>query len=62
MEKDLNYFKNPEDRVRSIEISSGFIMRILDERKKRMAYVRKKGAYAPKNLEAINQLVYNIED
>ena len=54
MEKDLNYFKNPEDRVRSIEISSGFIMRILDERKKRMAYVRKKGAYAPKNLEAIN--------
>jgi len=54
MEKDVNFFKNPEDRVRSIEISSGFIMRVLDERKRRINYTRKKGIYQPKNLEIIN--------
>ena len=43
MEKDQNFFKNPDDRIRSIEVSSGFIMKVLDERKKRINYVKRKG-------------------
>lgn len=51
---DKQFFRNPEDRVRSVETSSGFIMRVLEARRKRLSYTRRTSTYAPRNVECFN--------
>ncbi|CAD8172104.1 unnamed protein product [Paramecium pentaurelia] len=58
--RDQQFYINPMDRLRSIELSSGFIIKIMEDRKKRIQYITQDKQYYPKNLEQFDLITETI--
>ncbi|CAK83945.1 unnamed protein product (macronuclear) [Paramecium tetraurelia] len=58
--RDQQFYINPMDRFRSIELSSGFIIKIMEDRKRRIQYVTQDKQYYPKNLEQFDLITEAI--
>ncbi|CAD8121175.1 unnamed protein product [Paramecium sonneborni] len=58
--RDQQFYVNPLDRLRSIELSSGFIIKIMEDRKKRIQYITQDKQYYPKNLEQFDLITETI--
>ncbi|CAD8193370.1 unnamed protein product [Paramecium octaurelia] len=51
--RDQQYYVNPMDRSRSKDLSCRFIIKIMEDRKKRIQYITQDKQYYPKNIEQL---------